>query len=193
MDELYLILKPEVRGFLDDLEKILLEDGFKTLSRYSIDDWSNLAKNLYAPQMGADQDFAVIFNAYLWLVQYLFGNKAALFILEKNGDNDIIEQFKRLNQTKIKFRKKLAEKDELIQISLNIGKLACFGVGSELKNWEYLHFRYIHVPDPSYNTILREIDVLQKAGVFDNKIGDSEWLLMKALGILIKPFCVMYG
>ena len=53
--------------------------------------------------------------------------------------------------------------------------------------WEDFYFKYIHAPDPNPNNHYREMNILERQGVFDSSIDSNKWRLMKKLGTFTLP------
>ena len=205
MSKLFLLLKPEVRNHLQDLDEFLVRENFDISSRHPISDWGGLSRKLYAPQLASSDAFRYEFGAYTWLSQHLFGNNSAVFILDSEL-SDLQQQLYHLKEIRNRFRQYLDDKGAgAIQIFLNMEKLNTEGaqalgergilsVGDRflsdpkfIGRWEDFYFKYIHTPDPTVNDLQREIEVLGNEGVFDKTISEKEWRLMKSLQTLVFP------
>ena len=200
---MYLLLKPESAKSIDRVEPYLEERDFKVTSRHSIRDWNALARRIYSPQIESDLLFASEFNVYLWLTQSYFGNNAVTLLLERNGGG--VQDLTDLMEVKRDFRRDLHADDKspsIILVNLDksdisrtedIGKRGVLSVNgtplhSELDGrWEYFFFKYIHTPDPNLEACKREMDVLSREGIFDNRIDSKDWRQMVDMKSLTPP------
>jgi len=204
-DDLYILLKPEVRNHVDYLENFLRQEKFYLKSIYSIKDWENLSLDLYRPQMEVNPVFSRGVHAYLWLSKQLFGNSSVIFLLKENGVN-LQRKLNRLDKTKKKFRESLSKEwGDALKIFLNMEKVNTLGsdelgIVGKLQigdyvfqdpkmegRWEDFYFKYIHAPDPNPNNHYREMNILERQGVFDSSIDSNKWRLMKKLGTFTLP------
>lgn len=199
---MYLILKPESRGFISQIEESVLAEGFNISSRHPIRDWRGLAREIYRPQIEASKKFTDELSCYMWLTKRLFGNSACALIVDKGGD--LQTNLRELAEVKESVRESIGKSgSESIKIYLNIGGIdreGKFGIGTEgrlrigdgdssslgeVGRWEDFYFKYLHIPDPDEQSYKREIEVLRRNGILDEIISPQEFHLMKKLQTLV--------
>lgn len=200
MNKAFILLKPEVKNYLEDLDKILIDNKFSIISRHPVKDWELTSRMIYTPQLSVNKMCAYEFNAYIWLSQYFFGNQSVVFILDKEGTS-LENTIKDLFRLKIEFRSLMNDKGKAIKIFLNANELKTEGadkIGIEGKltvgedkqfdgRWDDYYFKYVHTSDPSLEVLNREVKVLESLGILDQRISESEWDIMKKLRILTHP------
>jgi hypothetical protein len=197
---MFVILKPEMKRCLGDLDPYLSQEGFKVESRHNITDWRALAEELYKPQIVGDPSFTPELNAYLWLTNSLFGNYGGLLRLSSQGGED--QNLRKLDALKRRFRRDISAKLDLpLRIFLDLrsifphqftqgGKEGTLTIGSESLGtdfegrWDHFFFKYIHVPDPNLETYRREAELLQDHGLVSKPVEEAQWTQMVRLGTL---------
>jgi|SRR3989344_4848918 len=205
---LFLLLKPEVANHIGRLDEFIAQKGFSVVTQYGVKDWADLNRVLYAPQL-EDEKFASEFEAYVWLCDFLFGNRAVVLTLNDSAKGATLENsLKKLTDLKYEFRKQLPETtDGTIIIHLDLNKLPkkidAIGTNGHLVvldsggteilryqgRWDNYFFKYIHTPDPNIATFKRELEVLVQEEIIcqKNVIPEKEWCQMKFLGTLTLP------
>jgi len=195
---MYVILKPETRKHIGSIETTLAEEGFKITSRHAIENWTGLAKELYANQAKSNPQFHAELECYLWLTQHIFGNHATAFLLERKGN--LAKNLKDLHKFKNKLRYKVSNgSDELLRIFLDVDKINSNGryvLDSKIKieipgensnrRWDHYFFKYVHTPDNS-GAYEREISVLKNNFILNQSLSYEQWQQMKYMQTLIPP------
>ena len=204
MSETYMLLKPEVRNHLSQLDHSLRESAFRVTSRHPVPDWESLSRRIYSFQIDMTEKFSYEFNAYVWLTRHFFGNSSVIFVLEDDFPN-IQDSLNNLTKFKSEFRQQMyATGDNAIRIFLdfrymitegasNLGRNGFLGVDTGPNadrfegRWDNYYFKYIHCSDSNPDTFRREWAILAKNKVFGSKINENEWDVMKRLQILAAP------
>jgi len=204
MNNVYILLKPEVRNYLEELDDHLSDSGFSVLSRHPVYDWEGLSRVVYKPQLTDNESFAAGTMAYFWLSRHLFGNNSAVFLLD-NAEKNLQEKLNHLDEFKRKFRLYISSNGaDAIKIFLDMDKLRTegkeeigvrgdLGIAGDLNGvrfggkWDHYYFKYIHTPDPKEETIKYEMEVLRDFGVFTDAISEDEWSFMKKIETLTPP------
>ena len=77
----YLLLKPDSKTYINEIEDMILKDGFNIESRFILDDFKNKSINFYSEK---NNDYLNIIKNHLDNLSYLFGDNSLIYILDKN-------------------------------------------------------------------------------------------------------------
>lgn len=77
----YLLLKPDSKEYINEIESLIKDRGFKIVKRLLLNDFKNKALNLYSDK---DKEYLDNIKRHLESISYLFGNKGMVYILDKD-------------------------------------------------------------------------------------------------------------
>lgn len=77
----YLLLKPDSKTYINEIESMIKEDNFEIIKRYLVKDFKNIVKELYKEK---NKEYLEIIERHLNNLSYLFGNNGLIYILDKN-------------------------------------------------------------------------------------------------------------
>lgn len=176
----YFIIKPDGMKFFDDICDNI-EQKFSSVKYYAIEDYKDIIKKLYYKHyQNKGEKFSKSFESYLYGLTEIFGNQAILAVVANTEMN--YEDFVRsVYETKLEIREKY--------VNDNIGIVTNYGDGEknyiklvseygeeksprimkELGNHRISDINVIHCPDANIEDTLRELDILSKEGIIDDK------------------------
>ena len=82
-DYSYLLLKPDSKVYINEIEELISENNFKILAKYLITDFYNISKNLYVEK--ESKHYELVDN-HLKYISYLFGNEGLFYLVNKDSD-----------------------------------------------------------------------------------------------------------
>ncbi len=211
----FLIAKPYSGQYLESLLEVISQRGLQPHSIYGTDRWGEIAREIY--QKNVDRighEFKVGLEGHIRLVNMLFGNRAAVLLLECSGntDMDLQETLSFTQQVKRDLRAKTpgGEKLEDIIVFMNLGQVdvgcdpkgvcptGIIGIKDEDGDfkpvsktsgiWDFYYFKYVHAPD-NIPELCDELATLDRMGVLDprNEISVEDFLVMAKLKTLVPP------
>lgn len=210
----FIIAKPYSAQFLESLLETVTRNGLQPHSIYSTDKWSEIAREIYQKNVNRiGQEFKVGLEGHIKLVNYFFGNRAAVLLLSSENQEINLETALSLTQkVKRELRSKTpgGEKLEDIVVFMNLDQvdIGCDpqgicptgiigiqdeggnfkGISKNSGRWDYYYFKYLHAPD-NIGELLEELNTLETMGVLDpqNEISVQDFLVMAKLKTLIPP------
>lgn len=201
----YLMIKPDGLRYLFEIEQLITTEGFEICGRYSVYNWEEVAKQIYAKSVSEhDEVFEKEFLGHIWLNKYLFGNYAIVILLRYNNleNKQLLEQIMRL---KLKIRKRFnASKNGTFIVALDMNKInltsdlisssnlvlqtengiITFDDNiSQCGKFSSFYFQYVHCPDPIVDEAQNELTILKRMAVISehNLICDEEWNKIKCI------------
>ncbi|MBR6253094.1 MAG: hypothetical protein IKR04_04565 [Clostridia bacterium] len=199
MDNSFLLIKPDGFRYLDVIRKEVLKNGFRIVNKYHIYSWEDVFRKLSRELMEHRNElFGKEIEAHIWLLKYIFGNYAQLWILEKKPLKDEALLEETTNVKEIIRDRYCASRDGTFMIIADMCKV---GLPSEFLSPGYLgtffenefhkvdkmipqrgqfdgfYLKYLHCPDPILSEAEREFEVLRKCGIIskENEISEEEW------------------
>lgn len=176
----YFIIKPDGMRYLDKICNII-EQEYSNVRYFAIEDYENITKKLYYKhyeQKG--EKFAKSFDSYLYGLKEIFGNYAIL-VLVSEKDKDYVELVKNVFRTKTRIRHKFTNKhigivtdygdDEknYLRFISEKGELQKPRIMQNLGNHRVSDTNIIHSPDPVISVTLKELQILSKEGIIDDR------------------------
>ena len=202
MDNSILIVKPDGFRFLEEINREILAYGFSIISKHHVFSWDEMFKMLNKdimkkrPKLFRDE-----VEAHIWLLKYLFGNYAQVWVLKKDDlkDEELLNEITRFKDT---FRSKYdASRNGTFMIIADMRKLnfnptdiklgylgTCSSKDfrkidkfiSQKGKFDSFYLKYIHSPDPILSDAEREIGILKNSGIISDEtiISEKEWSKM---------------
>lgn len=137
----YLLLKPDSKTYINEIEKLIKEKGFDIVKKLMIYDFKNSALDFYKDK---DEEYLKIIKRHLDALSFLFGDNALALILDKEGSMEEV-YFKTL---------KLKE-----EIRNRFSFTHAYG-GYITKDNNLSHINIAHCPDPSSILFNRDLEYL---------------------------------
>lgn len=152
----YLLLKPDSRTYINEIEKLINENNFKIVSKKFIDDFVDSALSLYQEK---EKEYLVFIKKHLESSAFLFGNQGLLLILDKD-----------CNQNELLMETDLLKKEIRKLYSLTHFKKSYISIDDKL-----YHLNLVHCPDPELEPFNRDINNF----VDRKEINEKEFQLIK--------------
>ena len=137
----YLLLKPDSKIYINEIEELIVENGFDIVKKIILDDFKINALSLYKDK---DEEYLKIIKRHLEAVSFLFGDNALALILDKEGTMEEV-YFKTL---------KLKE-----EIRNRFSFTHAYG-GYITKDNNLSHINIAHCPDVSSQLFNRDLEFL---------------------------------
>ena len=137
----YLLLKPDSKTYINEIEKLIKEKGFDIVKKLMIYDFKTNALEFYKDK---DEEYLKIIKRHLDALSFLFGDNALALILDKEGSMEEV-YFKTL---------KLKE-----EIRNRFSFTHAYG-GYITKDNNLSHINIAHCPDPNGILFNRDLEYL---------------------------------
>lgn len=137
----YLLLKPDSKTYINEIEKLIKEKGFDIVKKLMIYDFKTNALKFYKDK---DEEYLKIIKRHLDALSFLFGDNALALILDKEGSMEEV-YFKTL---------KLKE-----EIRNRFSFTHAYG-GYITKDNNLSHINIAHCPDPNGILFSRDLEYL---------------------------------
>lgn len=150
----YLLLKPDSKTYINEIDNLINSRGFDITKRYIINNFKSSALKFYSDK---DDEYLEKINRHLESIEYLFGNKALVYILDK--DLSLNE----LYYETLKLKEEIRNKYSFTH---------AYG-GYLLKDGNVSHINIAHCPDISnelYDRDFKHIYNMNIVEVDDNKL-----------------------
>jgi len=149
----YLLLKPDSKTYINEIEKYIEEKGFNIVKRLVLSDFKTSVLGLY---LDKDEEYLKIITRHLNALNHLFGNNALALILDKEGCMDEI------------YFKTFQLRDELRN---RFSFTHAYG-GYVTKDNNISHINIVHCPDPSSKSFDKDLNYLNSLDLkeVDDKI-----------------------
>jgi len=154
----YLLLKPDSKTYINEIEKLIRENGFDIEKKVLLTDFKTNTLELYKDKT---QEYLKIIKRHLEAVSFLFGTNGLIFLLDKEGSMDEV------------YFKTLKLKDE---IRNKFSFTHCYG-GYITKDNNLSHINIAHCPDPSSILFDRDLNYLNNLKL--KEINEDEFQKIK--------------
>ncbi len=212
----FILTKPYSGEYLEKLLQLVENNGLCLQNIYSTDRWRDVARRIYQKNIEKNgPEFGVGLEGHIRLVNYFFGNRAAVLLLEssKETKQDLSATLAAVQNVKRELRSIApgGEKLEDVVVFMNLDRVGVqrpksmpsptgvIGIQETGNNkfkcisesqgyWDFYYFKYLHTPD-SIEELHEELDILQEMGVLhkNNEIPFEDFLIMAKLRTLIPP------
>ncbi len=195
----FFMLKPESAFYIEKIEELIKQDGWKIDDILLIEDYYHFAYDIYKIcHFHHDRDFFEIIIAEMKIETRLFGNHG-LILMIKNENQKMLSFLQQLDDTKSKIRKEISvSKSRYLQAYINISKLnyncnkAVKGIPKIVNNQEIkqcyktkdnfgeyisLYLSYLHTPDVELERYLKQMEYIQNSHL--KKITKKEFEFIK--------------
>ena len=142
----YLLLKPDSKTYINEIEDLILKNGFKITRKFVLEEFKEWALKLYCEK---DEEYLKIVKRHLESLAFLFGNNALILFLDREC---LMEE---LYYRTLKLKEELREK---FSFTHNQG-------GYLLKDNNISHLNIAHCPDVSSQLFDRDINILLESGM----------------------------
>lgn len=154
----YLLLKPDSKIYINEIEELIKDKGFDIVNRYILKEFKERALKLYKDK---DEDYLDIINRHLENISCLFGNSAMVLLLNKNVSLDEL-YFDTYN-----LKKEIREKFSFTHAH----------GGYLIKDNNLSHANLVHCPDVSSKLYDRDLNYIMSSNLME--IDDNELKLIK--------------
>lgn len=154
----YLLLKPDSKIYINEIEDLIKDKGFDIVNRYILKVFKERALKLYKDK---DEDYLDIINRHLENISCLFGNSAMVLLLNKDVSLDEL-YFDTYN-----LKKEIREKFSFTHAH----------GGYLIKDNNLSHANLVHCPDVSYKLYDRDLNYIMSSNLME--IDDNVLKLIK--------------
>lgn len=206
MSNAFVIIKPDGLRHLEKFECTVHREDLRIKEVYFIQNWKMVAKNIYKMDWLTRRSSPSELETELILSNYFFGNNALVIVIKGKKKNEEDLDFIKYGDTlKRNFRADTSEwLKHFVTIAINVDLLKLIQPIDVYQNveegqfysslaqntnrivsasdfWNSCYFNHIHAPDPSYENVEREWELLVELEVISNKnlLSQEDWEFMK--------------
>lgn len=158
----YILLKPDSQTYINEIEKMILDNDFTIIKKYFLNNFSKNALLFYQDKLDDIEYFKKV-KKHLENTAYLFGDVGVLMLLGKyKSYEDLVKD---IYELKLKIRSNYS-------LTFNKKGRVQFEDGSYELN-------LVHAPNPNVANYQRDINLMKNNELLDSEIKDEEWQLVK--------------
>lgn len=155
----YLLLKPDSRTYINEIEQLIIEEGFEIVKKVLFKNFCENALKLYEDK---DPEYLKIIKRHIEICSFLFGNEALVFLLDKETSlENLLEDTLSLKRT--------IRKEWSLTHSLN--GVVTIGLNES-------HLNLVHCPDNEPQLFDHDLSVIDSLGC-TRVLDESSYSLIK--------------
>ena len=186
----YFIIKPDGTRFLDEICHTI-EHRYQSVRYYAIEDFKETIKKVYYKHFERKgENFKQSFQSYLYGIREIFGNYGIMVLLaDSTGQYD--ELMQSVYRTKMEIREQYVNNNigivtnygdwerNYIKMMSEDGQEQTPRIMNTLGTHRISDLNIIHCPDPNKEDTLKELNILLKSGVIDDKNMITEQMMQQ--------------